>query len=100
MHLSPLKLLTIVCESELEKALLKDLDALGAHGYTVTDARGRGDRGVRDAAWSASSNIRVEVLCPEDTALRIAEEVSRRYYQHYAVVQWLCDAQVLRPQKF
>lgn len=100
MQLSPLKLLTIVCEADLEKTLLKDLDALGAHGYTVTEARGRGDRGVRDAAWSASSNVRVEVLCPEGTALRIADEVARRYYAHYAVVQWICDAAVLRPQKF
>ena len=41
--------LTIVTEASLESALLRDFERLGAHGYTVTDARGTGSRGVRNA---------------------------------------------------
>ena len=36
------KLLTVVCEGALESRLIKDLLALGAKGYTVTDAHGTG----------------------------------------------------------
>ncbi|GAB4550529.1 MAG: hypothetical protein Tsb007_02080 [Rhizobacter sp.] len=57
------KLLTIVCESALETTLLSALESMGARGYTVTDARGKGGRGRRDATWGPHANIRVEVLC-------------------------------------
>lgn len=44
-------LITVITETAIEDALLRDLDKLGVRGYTVSDARGRGSRGVRDAAW-------------------------------------------------
>ena len=56
-------LLTVVTEAAIETSLLHDLDNLGVSGYTVTDARGRGSRGVRDAAWKEAANIRIEVIC-------------------------------------
>ena len=56
-------LLTVITESAIEELLLKDLDKLGVHGYTVSDARGRGGRGMRDATWGEVSNIRLEVIC-------------------------------------
>ena len=36
------KLLTIVTEAALENILIKDIERLGAQGYTITDARGKG----------------------------------------------------------
>ena len=60
MSLESRKLLTIVTEAALEHELTTELQRLGAHGYTVTDARGRGGRGVRNASWSMSANIRIE----------------------------------------
>ena len=38
-------LLTVICEAALEKRLLADLETLGAPGWTISDARGRGGRG-------------------------------------------------------
>ncbi len=35
-------LLTVICEAALEKKLLADLEQLGAPGWTISDARGRG----------------------------------------------------------
>ena len=55
----------------------KTLQGLGATGYTVTDARGTGSRGIRSAGWSSSSNIRIEVVCDERVAARIADSSSR-----------------------
>lgn len=100
MHTEARKLVTIVTEAALERRLADDLKRLGAHGYTISDARGEGTRGVRSAGWDASSNIRVEVVCDEPTAEAIAAHLRRHYYDHYAMILYLGDVGVLRPEKF
>lgn len=94
------KLLTVITEAVLESALTRDLGKLGAHGYTIVDARGKGHRGVRDAGWEASGNIRVDVVCSEDTARRIAAHLQQHYYDDYAMILLLGEVEVLRPEKF
>ena len=46
------KLLTIITEALLESELCETIDKMGATGYTVTNARGAGSRGIRDAGWA------------------------------------------------
>jgi hypothetical protein len=94
------KLLTIVTEAALETTLIREIDRLGAHGYTVTDARGKGDHGVRDAGWQASANIRVEVVCDAETAEALAAHLRDHYYQDYAMILFIAEVEVLRPTKF
>lgn len=94
------KLLTVVTEAALENSLIRDLDRLGAHGYTIVDARGKGSRGVRNASWDASGNIRIEVVCDEQTAHTIAAHLQAHYYDDYAMVLFMSDIEVLRPEKF
>ncbi len=96
----PRKLLTVITEAAIEKDLCADIERLGARGYTVTEARGKGGRGVREASWEPSGNIRVEVVCVESVANTIAEHLRERYYEHYAMILFLSDVQVLRPTKF
>ncbi|HSO07801.1 MAG TPA: DUF3240 family protein [Pelomicrobium sp.] len=100
MELARRKLLTIVCEANLERELGRDLLRLGAHGYTAIEAHGRGSRGERDAAWGPSANVRVEVVCDDAVAERIMQHVRAVYLAHYAVVMYLTDVEVLRPEKF
>lgn len=94
------KLLTVVTEAALEGTLVREVERLGAHGYTVTDARGKGHRGVRNADWQTSANIRLEVVCDADTAQAIAAHLREHYYPHYAMILYLGDVEVLRPDKF
>jgi len=94
------KLLTIVCEATLETSLLRELESLGTHGYTVTDARGKGSRGRRDANWSPHANIRIEVLCNAQAAGAICQAMRERYYDNYSMVLFVADVEVLRPEKF
>lgn len=94
------KLLTIVTEALLESSITEALDDHGASGYTIVDARGRGSRGVRDAGWTSSSNIRVEVLCDAALAERIAEDFQERFYADYAMILYISDVAVLRSDKF
>ncbi|HWP04050.1 MAG TPA: hypothetical protein VNL96_11385 [Gemmatimonadaceae bacterium] len=100
MNSFPRKLLTIVTEAAIENLLTQELERLGAHGYTITDARGKGHRGVRSADWSASSNVRIEVICDDITAARIADYLRQNYYDNYAMILWLEEVAVLRPEKF
>lgn len=95
-----LKLLTVITESALESQLVRDIERLGATGYTITNARGKGHRGVREAGWEVDSNIRIEVVCDEPTARRIATHLQQRYYDNYAMILLLGDVEVLRPEKF
>lgn len=100
MELTARKLLTIVTEAALEDTLVSDIESLGARGYTITDARGKGSRGRRDAAWVPHANIRIEVLCDADTALAICTALRERYYDNYSMVMYVGEVDVLRPEKF
>ncbi len=94
------KLLTVICETDIERKLSNDVMALGAHGYTVTEARGRGAHGERDAAWGPSGNIRMEIICEEAVARAIAAHLERTYFQHFGMVLYMYDVEVLRDGKF
>ncbi len=94
------KLVTIVTEAVLEQEVCETLEDAGAAGYTITNARGKGGRGVRDAGWSTSSNVRVEVVCSDDVAQKIVKQLRRKYYDDYAMIIFESDVRVLRPDKF
>ncbi len=94
------KLVTIVTEAILEVEICEAVESLGATGYTVTNARGSGSRGVRDAGWSTDSNVRIEVICSAELAKRIEEHMQKFYYENYAMVLFETNVAVLRPDKF
>jgi len=100
MNSSTRKLLTIITESALERVLVDEIERLGAHGFTITDVRGKGRRGARNAAWDESSNIRIEIVCEEATAQAIADHLQAEYYEHYGMILFMSDVAVLRPEKF
>ena len=93
-------LLTVITEAVIEKQLLRDFDHLGARGYTVSDARGRGSRGLRDASWDEAANIRIEVICPRAMAEDLISHLAANYYDDYAMVAFLQDVAILRGKKF
>lgn len=93
-------LITVITEAAIENILLRDLDKLGVRGYTVSDARGRGSKGVRDAAWEETANIRIDVICSRSLAESVLNHIQVRYYANYAMVAFLQDVEILRPEKF
>ena len=93
-------LLTIIAEASLERRLIAEIKALGAHGYTITEARGQGSRGVREAGFEKAGNIRIEIVCEADIAQSISKCMEERYYRDYAMILFRHDVEVLRPGKF
>jgi hypothetical protein len=87
-------LLTIMTEAALEQALTDDVERLGAHGWTVTDARGKGHWGEREADWASSGNVRLEVVCAADVAERIAKHVVTQYGADHPLTLYLSDVRV------
>ena len=96
----PRRLLTVVTEAALERKLTDELEALGVRGYTITDARGQGGRGLRRSDWTQDGNIRIEIVCEPALAERVAEVLRERYYDQYAMILFMQDVSVLRPGKF
>lgn len=96
----PCKLVVIITEAELEDALARDVMEHGAHGYTVSDVRGAGTHGPRSGLWAADRSIRMEILCDDDTASEIVEHVEVRYFNNFAMVVYVSEVGVLRPDKF
>lgn len=80
------QLVTIVCEAILESYLERELPELGAEGYTITDARGMGHMGKRSGGWRKESNIRIEILCSEETAEKLISHILKKYQDNYALI--------------
>lgn len=95
-----IKLVVVICEEALEPVIQPELLAAGAKGYSVCEARGRGARGERDARWSLSANIRIEVLCSDAAAERIMAMVDSKFSANYGLVVYVHDVDVLRADKF
>lgn len=93
-------LLTVFTEASIEQLLIRDMDRMGIRGYTISDVRGKGSRGVRDASWDESRNIRVEVICARPQAEALLGHLQARYYANYAMVAYFSDVEVLRGGKF
>lgn len=90
-RLAGMKMLVLICEEALEDLVSVDIMASGAKGYTVSTVRGRGNRGVRDARWLLSSNVRFEVMCSEDAALRIIGIVEQKYARNFGLIAYMHD---------
>lgn len=100
LHTEKRTLLTVYTEASIEQVLVRDMDRLAVKGYTISDARGKGSRGVRDASWDESRNIRIEVICGRDQAEALLTHLQARYYSNYAMVAYFSEVEVLRPGKF
>ncbi len=99
MQTVPLKRLTVIAEATLEAPLLRDLKALGAKGYTLTEVRGEGSRGMRTEVL-AGANVKIECLVSGEVASRMLERLAEAYFPRYAVVAYVETVEVVRGEKY
>ena len=100
MKLVSRKLLTIITEANLEAMLIRDIEKLGATGYTLSEVTGKGSKGIRKGDWSENRNMRFEVVCDIETAEKILDHLVKKYYENFAMIAFLEEVQVLRGEKF
>lgn len=96
----PRKLVTIIAEAALERALIDEARAAGASGYTVADVRGGGASGERPGEWEGERTIEFRVICDEGVANRLADNVMARFAENYSLVLYLADVGVRRAKRF
>lgn len=99
MRTVPVVCLTIVAEAVVEARLLRDLEAAGVRGWTLTSGRGRGTSQVDASEWEGA-NVRLETLLSSAAAEKVLAMLAELYFPHFAVVAWMSPAQVVRGDKF
>lgn len=88
MTVQPMTLLTIISEAVLEDILVDEIMGLGAKGYTISDARGKGTHGTRAGRWTQGGNIRIEVVGNAALCGRIIERLQAAYEQDYGLLMF------------
>ena len=90
----PKTLLTIFTEAVLEDTMIDEIMSLGAKGYTISDARGRGTHGLRSGKWSAGGNIRIEVVGDAELCARIVTRLHDTYEENYCLLMYTSTVEV------
>jgi len=93
------QLVTIIAAQELEDRLLHTIKAIGARGYTIAQVRGQGIHGSRTSEYEGE-NVRIETIVDDRTAQLIEQEIASRYFSEWAVVIYVTNVKVLRPDRF
>lgn len=99
MKTIPLKLVTIVAESVLKDRIIREVQELGASGYTLVQSQGRGSRGLRTGDIPGES-VRLEVVVDDEAAGNIIDHLAEKYFENYAVIAWVTDVNVVRGDKY
>lgn len=93
------ELVTILCEPTLEEKVLDVLRRAGASGFSTMRSEGDSTR-----AWSLEvmegANVRIETVVSEETAAKIVQEISKRFFAHRSLVVWQTTVRVQRPERF
>ena len=99
MKLDTLRRVTIIAEAILEERLVRDVKQAGAKGYTITEARGEGSRGIRASEWEGR-NIKLETIVSGEVEERLLTRLSTAYFANFAVIAYTEDVQVVRGEKY
>jgi len=100
MKLYDVKLLTITCEILAQENILEILKNHEITGYTKYEVDGNGSRGLRGQGLKNEKNIKIEIIIREEKLQDIVEEISRTLFANFAIVLYVGDVGVLRPEKF
>ena len=97
--------IVIITEQLIGDGVKRIIEEVGASGYTMVSASGKGSRGVRPAhrpvVVEGLANIKIEVICASrEMAEQIADRVAETYFENYSGITYLEEVEILRPHKF
>ena len=91
------QMMTIITEQNLEKTIIHDLEELGVKAYTILEARGKGDSGLKSGTWMNDSNIQIELILNAELATKIYNFISdSEKYDNYSMIVYLSEVSVLK----
>ena len=94
------KLLTITCEILAQKNVIELLKKHKVSGYTTYEVDGDGSKGLRGQGFQNEKNVKIEIILSEDKLQDIVEELTRTMFSDYAIIVYVSDVGVVRPEKF
>ena len=100
MKLYNVKLLTIICEILAQKNIINLLKKHEITSYTTYEVGGSGTRGIRGQGLRNEKNVKVEVIMREEKLSDVVEEISRTLFANFAIVLYVSDVGIVRPEKF
>ena len=101
MQFHTLKLLTVVGETIVMTDIAEEAIKLGASGYSLTEVNGHGSRSARNVVETqGSKTMKAEFIVSADVAEKILDHVQHEYFEHYAIIAWQSDVQVLRGEQY
>ena len=90
-------MMTIITEQNLEKSIIHDLEDLGVTGYTIIEARGKGDSGIKSGTWMNDTNIQIELIVDNTLATDIYNFISdTKKYDNNSMMVYLSEVKVLK----
>lgn len=99
-RLFPQKMVTVVTSDVLEQLLITKVKKCGASGYTIHRARGAGSSVEQSGMLDVDSNIRFQVILPEEHLSPLLDELERLIHQGHHLIVTVQDVSVLNPDKF
>jgi hypothetical protein len=100
MSLYTKSLVTVICESIIEDQVVELAKSKGLRGYTISDARGEGQRGTQSGELDFDKNIKMEFLTSEEHAIVFMEALHNQLSEDYALITYKSTVEVLRNAKF
>lgn len=96
----------IVTEKVILNQVCQLIEEVGATGYTLTEATGKGSRNIRSSHSQGSlvddfANIKIDILMTDETLAHILmNKVAAEYLCDYSGIIYCEQVEVLRPSKF
>ena len=100
MKLYTTKLLTVTCEILAKPNIIEILKKNNVSGYTSYEVDGQGSKGTRGEGFRNEKNIKIEVILSQNKCSDIVEEIARTMFSDFAIIVYVSDVGVIRPEKF
>jgi len=100
MDLHPMKLVTVIAESLARDPLIRLVREAGAHGFTLFNVEGEGNKGGRPGDIAEFGNIQLEIVVPPAVAEALLTRLHKEFFPRYAMIAYESDIRVLRAGKF